>query len=497
MNLMWISWLRGQFDRVLHPKQSAIFEACAIGLVSALAAVSLKQSLLWWEGWRVGLASSFPPWLVLPLVGMIGGGLSGLLIERLAPEATGSGIPQVKAALGYVPIALDLRVAAVKWLSTCLSLGSGLVLGRQGPTIQIGAALAAQLSNWTHTSPTYQRQLIAAGAAAGLAASFNAPITGVLFVIEELLQDLSDLTLGTAIIAAVVGGVVSRAIGGRGMIPDLSDVPIQFAVAEIPLLIVVGILAGLLGAICNRSLLASLQFYQQRFSGRSLAVKIAIAGGVTGILTIILPHAEIGNRELQDFLAIGAVRWETAGWILLGQFLMCLVAFGSTAPGGLLSPSLILGSALGDLVAAGIHSGYSHGLLPTNLVLSSPTVYALTGMSAVFSAITRRPMVAIALVWEMTTEFDLVLPLMIGAVVADLVAEKVFPDSIYQHLLTRRGINIERPDLADARWEGLTAADIMTRRVETLSPEMTINDAISTFGHSHHRGFPIVDGSLT
>jgi chloride channel protein, CIC family len=490
---MWMSWFARQSDRVLRPKQIAIFEACAIGLISALAAVSLKQSVLWLESWRVGLTGIYPAWLILPLIGIVGGGLSGLLVERFAPEATGSGIPQVKAALGYVPIALDLRVAVVKWLGTCLSLGSGLVLGRQGPTVQIGAALAAQLSYWTNTSPTYQRQLIAAGAAAGLAASFNAPLAGVIFVIEELLQDLPDLTLGTAIIAAVVGGVVSLGIGGRGLIPDLSHLQLQFAVAEIPLLIVVGILGGLVGAICNRSLLASLQFYHDRFHGRSLAVKIAVAGGITGIITALLPDALQGSRDLKDFLVIGDIQWQTAAWILASQFLMCLVAFGSTAPGGLLSPSLVLGAALGNLVATGIQSGYHSDLLPFNPILSSPTVYALTGMSAVFSAITRRPIMAIALVWEMTAQFNLILPLMIGAVVAYLVAEQLFPDSIYQHLLTRKGINIERPNLADRRWEGLIAADIMQRRVETLASQMTIEEAIQAFARSHHRGFPIVD----
>jgi chloride channel protein, CIC family len=490
---MLMSWFARQSDRVLRPKQIAIFEACAIGLISALAAVSLKQSALWLEGWRVGLTGIYPAWLVLPTIGIVGGGLSGLLVERWAPEATGSGIPQVKAALGYVPIALDLRVAVVKWLGTCLSLGSGLVLGRQGPTVQIGAALAAQLSYWTNTSPTYQRQLIAAGAAAGLAASFNAPLAGVIFVIEELLQDLPDLTLGTAIIAAVVGGVVSLGLGGRGMIPDLSNLQLQFAVAEIPLLIVVGILGGLVGAICNRSLLASLQFYHDRFHGRSLAVKIAVAGGITGIITALLPDALQGSRDLKDFLVIGDIQWQTAAWILASQFLMCLVAFGSTAPGGLLSPSLVLGAALGNLVATGIQSGYYSDLLPFNPILSSPTVYALTGMSAVFSAITRRPIMAIAIVWEMTAQFNLILPLMIGAVVAYLVAEQLFPDSIYQHLLARKGINIERPDLADRRWEGLIAADIMQRRVETLASQMTIDEAIQAFARSHHRGFPIVD----
>ncbi|WP_295614823.1 chloride channel protein [Chamaesiphon sp. GL140_3_metabinner_50] len=486
-------WIDRKIRQLLRPKPIAIVEACSIGVVSALAAVGLRQSVAWLEAWRLDLAGAFPAWIVLPLIGIVGGYLSGFLVERFAPEAAGSGIPQVKAALGYVPIALDLRVAVVKWLSTSLSLGSGFALGRQGPTVQIGAALAAQLSRWTDTSPTYQRQLIAAGAAAGLAASFNAPIAGVLFAIEELLQDVSDLTLGTAIIAAVVGGVIARTLGGRGMVPDLSQLPIHFALAEIPLFIGLGILAGLVGVCCNRSLLASLKFYRQRFRDRSLAIKIAVAGGVTGILALLSPYALLGTQNLQDFLIVGDINWQIAGEILLIQFVLCWVGFGATAPGGLFSPSLVLGAALGDAIATGLQSCYQAGICPTNLVLSSPTVYALTGMSAVFSAITHRPMFAIAIVWEMTTQFDLILPLTIGSVSAYLVAEQLFPGSIYQHLLTSRGIEIDRPDLAQRRWVGLTAADLMQRSVETLTCDTTISAAVTAFANSSHRGFPIVD----
>ena len=486
-------WIDRQIRQLLRPKPIAIVEACSIGVVSALAAVGLRSSVAWLEVWRLDLAGAFPAWIVLPLIGIIGGYLSGFLIERFAPEAAGSGIPQVKAALGYVPIALDLRVAVVKWLSTTLSLGSGFALGRQGPTVQIGAALAAQLSQWTDTSPTYQRQLIAAGAAAGLAASFNAPIAGVLFAIEELLQDVSDLTLGTAIIAAVVGGVIARTLGGRGMVPDLSQLPINFSLAEIPLFIGLGILAGLMGVCCNRSLLASLRFYRQRFRNRSLAIKVAVAGGVTGLLGLLSPYALLGNQNLQDFLIVGDINWQIAGEILLIQFVLCWIGFGATAPGGLFSPSLILGAALGDTIATGLESCYRAGICPTNLVMSSPTVYALIGMSAVFSAITHRPMFAIAIVWEMTTQFDLILPLTIGSVSAYLIASNLFPGSIYQHLLASRGIEIDRPDLAQRRWVGLTAADLMQRSVETLSSDMTIAAAVTAFANSSHRGFPIVD----
>ncbi|MCG8365544.1 MAG: chloride channel protein, partial [Pseudanabaenales cyanobacterium] len=207
--------LTKRFRRFLSHKRVAIGEACIIGLVSGLTAVFLKQGVGWLVDWRA--SQPLPTWLLLPGIGLLGGWLAGWLLERLAPEASGSGIPQVKAVLRSVSIPLNLRVAIVKLLSTTLALGSGLSLGRQGPTVQIGAALAAQLSRWVPTSPEYRKQLIAAGAAAGLAAGFNAPIAGVLFVVEELLQDFSGLALGTAILASFIGAVVSRVLGGQGL----------------------------------------------------------------------------------------------------------------------------------------------------------------------------------------------------------------------------------------------------------------------------------------
>ena len=137
----------------LKPKRLAIFEACLIGVLSGLAAVLLKQGIGLIGGWRLQIANYLPAWFALPIIGLTGGYLSGFLIEQFAPEASGSGIPQVKAALGYVPIALNLRVAVVKIASTILALGSGLALGRQGPTVQIGAAIAGQVSQWIPTSP--------------------------------------------------------------------------------------------------------------------------------------------------------------------------------------------------------------------------------------------------------------------------------------------------------------------------------------------------------
>ncbi|MDF5731761.1 MAG: chloride channel protein, partial [Rhizonema sp. PD38] len=275
---MWHLPLLRYIRQQLRPRRRlAIFEACLIGLVSALAVVLLKAGVGWLGGWRVQQSLLIPAWLWLPGIGLSCGFLAGWLVERVAPETSGSGIPQVKAVLGRVPIALNLRVALVKLVGGILALGSGLALGREGPTVQVGAALASQLSRWFPTSPDHRRQLIAAGAGAGLAAAFNTPIAGVLFVVEELLQEFSDFTLGTAILASFIGAVVSRLLGGRSLDINLSSVPTNFFVQDIPFYLVLGVLAGVIGALFNQGIIASLSFYR-RFIHVGLPFRVALAG---------------------------------------------------------------------------------------------------------------------------------------------------------------------------------------------------------------------------
>ena len=487
------SALLKRLPRLLQPNQLAIFEACLIGLISGLAAVSLKQGTGTIAGWRLHLAHQYPVWLVLPAVGLVGGFFCGLLIERAAPEATGSGIPQVKAALGHVSIALNARVAIVKLLSTLLSLGSGLTLGRQGPTVQIGAAIAAQLSAWVPTSPDHRRQLIAAGAAAGLAAGFNAPIAGVLLVVEELLQDVSGLTLGTAILASFVGAVVSRLLGGGGLNVNMTGLHTSFSIAELPLFIGLGILAGLLGSLFNRGILLSLQF-NRRVLKVGLPWRIGFAGLISGLAVAFLPAVLRDTSGLQGVWITSELGWKITAAIFVTNFLLTMIAFGSGAPGGLFAPSLILGSALGYLVSTAAQNIQGMGIpLGVEFGEGLVTTLALTGMGAFFSAVTRGPITAIVIVFEMTTNFNLVLPLMIGSVTAYLVAETTYNGSIYKHLLASNGIHLKPETAIDTRLSGLTAADIMQRRVKTVSSQMTLDEAMQAFARSHHRGFPVVD----
>ncbi|MCL6755273.1 chloride channel protein [Nostoc sp. CCCryo 231-06] len=464
----------------------AIAEACVIGLVAALSAVFLKVGSGWLGTWRVHTTHLFPAWLALPAIGLVLGFVAGWLVDRFAPEASGSGIPQVKATLANVPMKLSWRVAGIKLLSAIIAIGSGMTLGRQGPTVHVGASLAAGMSRWVPTSPDHRRQMIAAGAGAGLAAAFNAPIAGVLFIVEELLQDLSGLTLGTAIIASFIGGVISRLLGGGSLDLNLqlTESSSQFSIPEIPFFVLLGILAGLLGALFNRGLIFSIKFYRKLHI--SLPLRVALAGFISGVVVAMLPPSFRDNTGLRESLITGGSHPTVAAIAFAAQFILTLIAFGSGAPGGLFAPSLILGSCLGHII--GVSELYITGA-------GSPTTYALAGMGGFFSAVSKVPITAIVIVFEMTTDFNLVLPLMIVSVAAYLVADKVVPGSLYEKLLELKGITLTKEAPMEGALTKLTAKDVMQERVETLDAEMSLEEAMQSFARSHHRGFPVVEDS--
>ncbi|MDZ8050910.1 MAG: chloride channel protein [Aulosira sp. ZfuVER01] len=477
--------LTQRFRSLWQPRKGlAIAEASVIGLVAALSAVLLKVGSGWLGTWRVHSSHLLPAWLALPLVGMGFGFLAGWLVQRFAPEASGSGIPQVKATLANVPMTLSWRVAAVKLISAIIALGSGITLGRQGPTVQVGAGLAAGMSRWVPTSPDHRRQMIAAGAGAGLAAAFNAPIAGVLFIIEELLHDLSGITLGTAIIASFIGGVISRLLGGGSLdlnLPSTESLS-QFSIPEIPFFLLLGILAGLLGALFNQGLVFSIKIYRRLHV--SLPLRVALAGFVSGCVVALLPPSFRDNTGLREYLITGDSNALLAAIAFVAQFLLTLVAFGSGAPGGLFAPSLILGTCLGHII----------GVFESQLLGGgSPATYALAGMGGFFSAVSKVPITAIVIVFEMTTDFNLVLPLMIVSVTSYLVADKVVPGSLYEKLLQLNGITLAKNLPVEGILTTLSAKDVMQQRVETLDVEMTIDEAIQAFSRSHHRGFPVVE----
>ncbi|PSF34462.1 chloride channel protein [Aphanothece hegewaldii CCALA 016] len=478
-------WFKSRhFGRSAIDTRYALVEACLIGVLSAVAALLLKEGIGWLGGIRLDAANQFGAWITLPLAGLIFGGLSGWVLEHYSPAAAGGGIPQVKAALARFPISLSLKVAIVKLFGTILVLGAGLTLGRRAPTVHIGAALAAQLCTWVPTSPEHRRQMIAAGAAAGLAAGFATPIAGVLFVVEELMRDVSGLTLETAIVASFTGAVVSMLLQSADLnIPAvlLDTVKTSFSAPEIPFYILLGALAGVLGAFFNKGVLYFSGL--QRRLNLSLSVRIGVIGCFSGFIIALLPPFFRDNAGLREFLVNGELSSPNIAIAFVAHFLLTMLAYSSGAPGGLFAPALVMGSALGYLVGE-----VEHFITGT----STEVTFALAGMGAMFTGVVRVPITAIVIVFELNSDFNLVLPLMITCAVSYITAESVFGGSLYQHLLIASGIPFKEENANDNFLSHLTAADVMQSQVETLSSDLTLDEVLKIMSLSHHRGFPVV-----
>ncbi|MBZ0187477.1 MAG: chloride channel protein [Candidatus Obscuribacterales bacterium] len=466
-----------------QPVNIGVLEACLIGLVAALAAVVLKNGVGIVGSLRVAASADQP--LFLPLIGLAGGVIAGLLMQYIVPEASGSGIPQTKAALNGVPMPMGLRVAAVKLLGCIASLGSGLSLGREGPTIHVAAALSSKLSYWIRTSPAHRNQLIAAGAGAGLAAAFNAPLAGVLFVLEELLQKMSGLAVGTTVVACFVASVTSRLVGVHSLDVNFSELAPKgtFSFIDIPFVLLLGVAAGIIGSLFNKCIIAGLTFNRDIIR-QPLSVTCGLAGLLSGFIVMVLPdifgnYAQVRQLLVEEQLDAGLVFMA-----LVAQFVLTIIGYGSGAPGGLFAPSLTMGACLGHLVA----------LFEQSLISTGDTgTLAVVGMGALFCAVARVPMTSVVIIFEMTTDFNVVLPLMISCVISYLVAERLDPGSLYDQLLNWNGINLKDEDAENAILSKLPARKFMQKTVETLSLSTTLQEAHIRIESSSHNGFPVVD----
>ncbi|WP_013323257.1 chloride channel protein [Gloeothece verrucosa] len=475
-------WFKARrFGRSSVDTRYAMLESCLIGILSAIAALLLKQGVGWLGGWRVHITTKLGAVWLLPIGGLLLGLLAGQLIQVISPAAAGGGIPQVKAALARFPVPLSLRVAIAKLLGATLVLGAGLTLGRRAPTVHIGAALAAQLSQWVPTSPEHRRQMIAAGAASGLAAGFGTPIAGVLFVVEELMRDVSGLTLETAIVASFTGAVVSLLLESAGPIIP-APLNINFSAREIPLYLLLGFLAGMLGALFNWGILFCMNV--QKRLRLPMPWRVGLVCMISGGVIALLPPFFRDNSGLREFLVTGELGWRSILLAFVAHFCLTILAYSSGAPGGLFAPALVLGSALGYIV--GELAGWVTGS-------GAATTYALAGMGGFFTAVVRAPVTAIVIVFELKANFNIVLPLMLTCAVSYLVAENVFSRSIYEHLLDASGIHLSEEVPVNDFLSKLKAADVMQSQVESLESHLTLDKVLQAMSISRHRGFPVVE----
>jgi chloride channel protein, CIC family len=460
--------------------------AAIVGVISGLGAVAFIEIIFLFQRlFFVGGANVFSGlgrWYVV-LLPVIGGLLVGPLVYFFAPEAKGHGVPEVMTAMETRGGRIRPVVILVKTIASALTIGSGGSAGREGPIIQIGAAVGSNLGQLLKIDRSRLLTLVAAGAAGGIAATFNAPIAGVMFVLEVLVVEFNVASVSGMVFASVSASVVARQF--LGDYPAFQVPPYEL-VSNWELLMYLGL--GVLAAGGALLYMRSLYFSEDVFDRWWIPgwAKPPIAGIAIGLIGYFFPQV-FGT----GFAAIDSVLRGELGLSLLVALVFAKIAatsltLGSGFSGGVFAPALFVGAMLG-----GAYGEIMHSLFPT--VTASSGAYAAVGMAAVFAGAARAPVTAIVILFEMTLDYKIMLPLMFATVVATLLAARFEPESIYTLKLVRRGIDFmgQRTD----RLRPISVSEAMTPLDETwvIGMDMSLQDLRRYFQESGHRGAVVLD----
>ena len=494
----------------LAPREGLILlvMAVVIGVSTGLAAVVFIRLIAFIQTFFYGGGEKILPelgrlWLIL--IPVIGGLLVGPIIVKFAPEAKGHGVPEVMQALILRGGRIRPRVAIAKIITSALCIGTGGSAGREGPIVQVGSALGSSIGQWLHLSDARIKNLVACGAAAGIAATFNAPIAGVVFAIEVLLSEIQVTVFGNVVVSAVAASIVSQIFLGARPAFEIPGYVMQ-SPWEILLYVILGLLAALVGILFIRML-----YYTEAVFDR-LAIpewlKPATGALLLGILAFCYPYVGTISYISPNDMALGLPISENyphifgSGFLFLEEvlqgrvpfFLLFLLIFlkplatsftlGSGNSGGVFAPSLFTGAMLGGSF------GYLAMHLFPNLNIEIGA-YALVGMAAVFSAAARAPLTSMLIVFEMSNDYRLILPLMAAGMVASTFAQWLHSDSIYSLKLTKRGIRFEQGRDLDIM-QTVQVEEVMNKAPVTVQQEQSVADLFAAFQETHLGGFPVM-----
>lgn len=473
--------------------------AILVGIGAGLGTIivrTLIESVTWFSfDWLPHVSRDFGKAFVV-VVPTLGGLLVGILVYRFAREAKGHGVPEVMAAVALRGGRIRPVVAVVKSLASALTIGSGGSAGSEGPIVQIGASLGSTLGQALRLSDDRIRNLVACGAAGGIAATFNTPIAGVIFALEVILGAFSVRYFSTVVISSVVASVIGRAVYGD--LPTF-PLPVEYGVKSIweyafyPIL---GVLAALTGLVFVRVL----YFFEEAFDGWQGFpewAKPAVGGALLGLIALI--HPGITGLDWSGMPQVFGSGYEIIAGALNNELILSTVlillllkiiatsfTLGSGGSGGVFAPALYMGAMLGTAFEIILRQFFPD-------IIAPPGAYALVGMAAVFAASAHAPITAIIILGELTDDQRIVLPLMLAVIVATLVSRRLMRgQSIYTLKLTRRGINIERGRDVDIM-QGVLVKEVMASNVEVVPVGMTIAELSDVFNFSHSHGFPILD----
>jgi CIC family chloride channel protein len=494
----------------LAPREGLVLLVLAImvGAATGFAAVLFIRLIAYIHHFSYSSIAGLIPglgrlwFIVIPALGALAG---GPIIAYLASEAKGHGVPEVMQALILMGGRIRPRVAFAKIVASALCIGSGGSAGREGPIVQVGSTLGSTVGQWLKLSDERIKNLVTCGAAAGIAATFNAPLAGITFAIEVLLSELQVAVFGNIVIAAVSASIVSRIMLGAR---PAFKVPayVLHSPWEILLYTILGLFAALVGVFFIRLLDRFENFFDQMKAPK--AVKPAIGALMLGCLAYFYPHisslvsvfpeeSRLGLPLIDNVPHIYGSGFEFLDHVLKGEapfFLLFMLIFlkplatcftlGSGNSGGVFAPSLFTGAMLGG----------AFGYVMKYLVPGIPIeigAYSLVGMASVFAASARAPLTAMLIVFEMSNDYQLILPLMASGMIASFVAQWLQPDSIYTIKLTKRGIRFDQGRDLDIM-QGVIVEEVMNHAPITIRKDQSVADLFALFQETHLQGFPVM-----
>lgn len=493
------TWLSNQIARYQPSEEFVlIVTSLIVGIGTGVGAVIFRyliDGVAWISYvWIPSITGAWGRGYVI-LVPAIGGLCVGLLVYFFAPEAKGHGVPEVMEAVALKGGRIRPVVAVVKSLASSITIGSGGSAGREGPIVQIGSALGSTVGQLFQLSDNRIRNLVACGSAAGIAATFHAPIAGVIFALEVILGEFTLQHFSTIVIAAVSASVIGQAAFGD--IPAFPIPPYHIeSTWEFALFPFLGLLAAIVGLIFVRLLYGTEDIFD-RLKRFPPWIKPAIGGALLGLLGFTYPFIfRIQWEQQPQFFNVGydVIEGALTGKLLLGVILSLLflkllatpLTLGSGGSGGVFAPSLFMGAMLGSAFGIVVNALFPGMTAP-------PGAYGLVGMGAVFSAVAHAPITAVLIMFELTNDYRIILPLMLTVGISTFIGHKLLQgESIYTVKLSRRGVRLRSGQDTDLM-QGVLVEEVMTSQIDAVRRTTTIGELSHIAQATYHHGFPVID----
>ena len=461
--------------------------AVTVGLAGGLGAVGFRYLINFFQLISYGSGDNLlelarsTSWYFRMWIPALGGLVIGPLVYFLAREAKGHGVPEVMEAVALRSGIIRKRVVFIKSLASAICIGTGGSVGREGPIVQIGSAIGSTIGQLLRVSADRIKTLVGCGAAAGIAATFNAPIAGSMFALEVILGDFGLATFSPIVISSVVATAVSRHFLGDTpafIVPAYELI----SVWELPLYVILGLFCAVVAVTFTTLLYRSEDIFDHlRFPEY---LKAVLGGLILGVMGLLFPHILGVGYDAIDLSLMERLSWWLLFLLALSKILATSITIGSGGSGGIFAPSLFMGA-----MAGGFFGNVAHQIFPG--VTASPGAYSIVGMGAVVSGTTHGPLSAILILFEMTGNYKIILPLMIACIISSMASSQLLEESIYTLKLARRGINIRAGKEINVL-KSILVKDVMNPKVETIPENLSLGRLAEKISKSKYNSFPVV-----